>query len=107
MDFPIQTGLETKQQRKSTSGYIFKMLYGEQISRKCKKQSTVALSSSKAENVALTLSCPETIFWYNFQNTIDSQIRIKIFVDNQSAIALSHILKCLLFFKLQIFNTMT
>lgn len=52
-----------KESRKSTSGYIF-MLNGGQMSWCSKRQSTVALSSTEAEYIALTLAAKEaTWLW--------------------------------------------
>lgn len=47
-----------KESRKSTSGFIF-MLNEEPVSWCSKKQSTVALSSTEAEYIALTLAAKE------------------------------------------------
>ncbi len=47
-----------KDSRKSTSGFIF-MLNGEPVSWCSKKQPTVALSSTEAEYIALTLAAKE------------------------------------------------
>lgn len=47
-----------KESRKSTSGYIF-MLNGGPVSWCSKRQATVALSSTEAECIALTLAAKE------------------------------------------------
>lgn len=49
---------EDQADRKSNSGYIFK-LFGGLISWACRKQTCVALSSMEAEYVALAEACQE------------------------------------------------
>lgn len=53
-----------KERRKSTSGYIF-ILNGGPMSWYSKRQSTVALSSTEAEYIALTLAAKEAT-WLRF-----------------------------------------
>ncbi|NBX97749.1 hypothetical protein EBQ81_02685, partial [bacterium] len=76
--------------RKSISGYCFKLGVGA-VSWKSKKQTSVALSSTEAEYMALTQATKEAI-WIRFLLTElgvfnDAAIRIK--VDNQSCVALA------------------
>ena len=76
--------------RKSTSGYIFK-LEGGPVSWCSKKQSCVALSTSEAEYIALTSAAQEGIW---LQQLISELLRKKkdkilIYEDNQSAICLA------------------
>lgn len=75
--------------RKSYSGFCF-MLSGSVISWGCKKQRTVALSSTEAEYMAITEGCREAVYLINLQNEITEQIyTINIYNDNQSAQKLS------------------
>lgn len=75
--------------RKSTSGYVFKL--SGPISWRAKKQPTVALSSCEAEYMALTETFKEEIYLTNllmaFNTTIDHTL---IFCDNQGTISLAH-----------------
>ena len=94
-----------KDSRKSTSGFVF-MLNGGPISWCSKRQSTVALSSTEAEYMALTLACKEAS-WLRLllselgiliQTDTFAQIRVNkndesaiaLKGDNQSAIALAN-----------------
>jgi hypothetical protein len=75
--------------RRSTSGYIF-FLAGGPVSWKSKLQPTVALSSTEAEYMALTLAAQEAISLRALFATlsgIDDPVRL--FGDNKSSIALS------------------
>lgn len=81
--------------RKSTSGFIFMMNNGP-VSWCAKKQSTVALSSTEAEYIALTLAAKEAT-WLRLLMTelgllgIDNQLtKIALRGDNQSSIALAN-----------------
>ena len=91
-----------REDRKSTSGYIF-MLNNGPISWCSKRQKTVALSSTEAEYMALTLAAKETIWirlWMTelgLIKTDDTSPTVKVLKrecaialkgDNQSAIAL-------------------
>jgi len=80
--------------RHSTGAYIF--LDGQSpVSWSSKKQATVALSSTKAEYMALTQATKEAI-WLHFllSEILDRQYKklpsISIFADNQGCIALAH-----------------
>ena len=92
-----------KEDRKSTSGYVF-MLNNGPISWASKRQKTVALSSTEAEYMALTLAAKETI-WIRLLmtelglmqddatptvNVLEREGAIALKGDNQSAIALAN-----------------
>ena len=93
-----------REDRKSTSGYIF-MLNNRPISWCPKRQKTVALSSTEAEYMALTLAAKATI-WIRLLMTVLGLIKtddtsptvnvlkrkcaIALKCDNQSAIALAN-----------------
>ena len=77
--------------RKSTSGYIFK-LNGGAISWRSKKQSCVALSTAEAEYIALSAAAQEFL-WLNqliSELTTSENQQITILEDNQSTIAMTH-----------------
>ena len=75
--------------RKSMSGYIFKL--GEcTISWGSKKQSVVALSTTEAEYIALSLACQEAVWLRNLLTNVQlKQAVTTIHEDNQGAITLS------------------
>ncbi len=77
--------------RKSTSGYIFK-LNGGAVSWRSKKQSCVALSAAEAEYVALSAAAQEAMWLKQLMSelTTSNDQPITIFEDNQSAIAMTH-----------------
>ena len=77
--------------RRSTSGYCFRLNASALVSWKTKKQPTVALSSCEAEYLALTTAVQESLFLkqilgeifnFEFKNAT-------IFVDNQGTMALA------------------
>ena len=78
-----------KVDRKSTSGYIFK-IFGCTVSWCSKKQSSVALSSTEAEYIALSLAVSEACWLRNlifdFKILQCNSLSVVIFEDNQSAI---------------------
>lgn len=74
--------------RKSTTGYIFKMMGGA-VSWNVKRQASVALSSCEAEFVALSHTTQEALWWKQLLQEIGSQRSISIFCDNQSAICIA------------------
>ena len=81
---------EDKIDRKSNSGYIFQ-LNKSTISWSCKKQSSVALSSTEAEFVALSEACKEAIWLRKLlrdMKIIQSK-PTKMFEDNQSCLRLA------------------
>lgn len=75
--------------RKSTTGYILEV-FGAAVCWVTKKQSTVALSSTEAEYVALASAAQEIIWLKNMLNDfgVDCSAPITIFEDNQSCIHL-------------------
>ena len=79
--------------RKSTSGYYFKLNeHGPAISWKSKRQKTVALSSCESEYMALTAATQEALYLSQLlkdlliENSIEP---VKINADNQGAIVLA------------------
>ena len=76
--------------RRSTSGYVFQ-LGGSTVTWSCKKQATVAKSSTEAEYVALSKATQEAIWLRRLLNSLGDEIRspTTIFEDNQGAIDLS------------------
>lgn len=79
--------------RKSTSGYLFKMS-GAAISWKSKKQTCVALSTAEAEYMALASAAQEAVWLQRLTSDI-SKTSINpttIYEDNQSAICMAKIL---------------
>ena len=77
--------------RKSTSGYVFKLSSGA-VSWRSKKQTCVALSTAEAEYIALSAAMQESLWLKRLisklTNTKNQQITI--LEDNQSAIAITH-----------------
>ncbi|KAH7351683.1 hypothetical protein KP509_19G009700 [Ceratopteris richardii] len=80
--------------RKSTSGCVF-TLAGGAISWFSKKQTTVALSSTEAEFVALALTTKEGLWIQALLQELlpEKCFPLKIFYDNQSCIQLASNLK--------------
>ena len=76
--------------RKSTSGYLFK-LCGGIVSWKTKKQPVIALSSTKAEYIALCSATQEAVWLRRLLESIGfaQQEPTTTYEDNQGAIALS------------------
>lgn len=80
---------EDRFNRKSNSGYIFKV-FGGPVSWACRKQNCVALSSTEAEFIALSEACQEAV-WIKRLLTemhLDIKLPINIFEDNQSCLNL-------------------
>ena len=77
-------------ERKSTSGYVF-LLAGGAISWSSKKQSTVALSTTEAEYIAMCHASKEAIWLRQLLADINYKILgpTSIYGDNQGCIALS------------------
>ncbi|KAK2578416.1 hypothetical protein KPH14_012188 [Odynerus spinipes] len=72
--------------RKSNSGYIFKY-YGGTISWASKKQTCVALSSSEAEFISLSLASQEAIWLKRLTDDFHQNVgKVEIFEDNQSCL---------------------
>lgn len=76
-------------ERKSTTGYVFTM-YGGAVSWCCKKQPTVALSSTEAEYMSATASIQESVWLKNFLREIFSHsvTTITIHCDNKGAVCI-------------------
>ena len=77
--------------RKSTSGYVFKV-GGTAISWRSKKQASVALSTAEAEYIALASAAQESSLW--LQQLLADLLKeptkpMVIFEDNQSAICMA------------------
>lgn len=86
-----------KNDRKSTSGYVFKV-FGNTVSWASRKQDTVSLSSTEAEYVAWTQAICEAKWIHKLLNELGINCNgpISIFEDNQSCIRIieeSHELK--------------
>ncbi|XP_055848470.1 uncharacterized protein LOC129913695 [Episyrphus balteatus] len=77
-------------ERKSITGYIFKM-QGGAISWCSRKQPTVALSTTEAEYMAMSMAIQEVLWLNGLQNELlpDDKQNIILFCDNQGAICLS------------------
>ena len=76
--------------RKSTSGYIFQV-FGNTISWNTKKQSTISLSSTEAELIALTHASKEALWLSSLLDEIGIESKpVTIFEDNQPCISLVH-----------------
>ena len=75
--------------RRSTSGTLFLMSEGA-ISWTSKIQSVVALSSSEAEYIALSMATQEATWMQKLLNDLHARVRpVKIMEDNQGAIAIA------------------
>ena len=76
--------------RRSTSGYVFK-LSGAAVSWRSKKQSCVALSTAEAEYMALASATQEAVWMQHPQNDLN-EASVKstlIYEDNQSIICMA------------------
>lgn len=79
-----------KQDRKSYTGFVFKMSNGV-ISWESRKQRTVALSSTEAEYVAVAEATKEAIYLKNLNFEITGQMNcVSLFNDNMGAQALAN-----------------
>lgn len=79
-----------RDERKSTSGYVF-MLAGGAICWSSKKQSLTAQSTVEAELIALSFATREVLWLRKLaleSGLIKSEVSSKLFVDNQGCIAL-------------------
>ena len=76
--------------RKSTSGYVFK-LGSSTVSWRSKRQSVVALSSTEAEYIALSMASQEAIWIRNLLESMNfkQEDATILFEDNQGSIALA------------------
>jgi transposase InsO family protein len=79
-----------RETRKSTSGYIFTM-YGGPVSWSSRRQTTVALSTCEAEYIAMTQASKEAKWLRLLLQELGVPYlgSVKIFADNQGAIALA------------------
>lgn len=79
-----------REDRKSTSGYLFQIAGGP-VSWKSKKQDTVALSTAEAEYMALSCAAQESIWMRRLNSELGNppQGPTIILEDNQSAIAMA------------------
>lgn len=82
---------ENREERKSNSGFVFKV-FGGTVSWSCRKQSCVALSSTEAEFIALAEACQEAVWIKRLLQDLNETPNnpIVIFEDNQSCIKLVH-----------------
>lgn len=78
-----------KDDRRSITGYVF-LLYDGAISWACKKQPTVALSTTEAEYMASTAAIQEAIWVNNFMNEIlkMNKTTTVLFCDNKGAMGI-------------------
>ena len=78
---------ENRSDRKSNSGYVFKILNAA-ISWGCRKQTCIALSSTKAEYIALTEACQEALWIHRLLEDIvpKEELMILVYEDNQSCL---------------------
>lgn len=76
--------------RRSTDGYVFIMANGP-VSWSSKHQATVALSTTKAEYMALTRAAQQALWMYSFLLKVKASQEppATIYSDNQSSIALA------------------
>lgn len=74
--------------RKSTTGYLFKV-FGSTVCWQTKKQSSIALSSTEAEYVALAMAATEFVWLKNLLKEFNIETGVvTIYEDNQSCIHL-------------------
>lgn len=78
--------------RKSTSGYLFKLFTSCLISWNSKRQSAVALSSTEAEYIALFEGVKEAIWLRSLASSINIKLKtpITIFEDNTGCISIAN-----------------
>jgi hypothetical protein len=77
---------DDRQDRKSTSGYVF-MMNGGAVSWKSSKQPIVSLSSMEAEYIALCSAVKEGLWFKKLEKELlNNEKTLTIFEDNQSAI---------------------
>ncbi|KAH8360126.1 hypothetical protein KR093_010886 [Drosophila rubida] len=78
--------------RKSTTGYLFKMFEVNTICWNCMKQNSVAASSTEAEYMALFEAVREALWLKSLMKEIKLEIShpIKIYEDNQGCICIAN-----------------
>lgn len=78
---------EDRKDRKSNTGYVFK-LFGRTISWACRKQRCVALSSTEAEFVALAETCQQAVWIRRMLESLGKHQKgpTTIYEDNQSCL---------------------
>ena len=78
-------------ERRSCTGNVF-TLQGGAISWSCKRQQTVALSTTEAEYMALSAATQEVLWLQQFEHELFPSIStpIRIYCDNKSAINLAN-----------------
>jgi hypothetical protein len=79
-----------KQDRKSTSGYLFKFL-NDPISWCAKKQPVVALLTCESEYIAECMAACQAVWLENILKEMEIEVSrpITLFIDNKSAISLA------------------
>lgn len=76
-------------ERKSYTGYAF-ILAGGAVTWSCKRQTSVAVSSTEAEYVAMSQAAREALWLIRVIRQFEKLDNIAIRCDNQSAMALAH-----------------
>ncbi|XP_055527727.1 uncharacterized protein LOC129720289 [Wyeomyia smithii] len=75
--------------RRSITGYVFQFVGGS-VSWSCRKQPTVALSTTEAEYMAMSAAAQEALWWRGFRSEIFGVHQpVQINCDNRSAICLA------------------
>lgn len=75
--------------RRSVTGYVFQFAGGS-VSWSCRKQPTVALSTTEAEYMAMSAATQEALWWRGFRSELFGvQMPVQISCDNRSAICLA------------------
>lgn len=76
--------------RRSVSGFIIKF-FGSTIARATKKQTSVALSTTEAELIALCQASCEVVWIFNLLNSIGLEVPepVNVYEDNQSCISVT------------------
>ncbi|XP_062557877.1 uncharacterized protein LOC134222730 [Armigeres subalbatus] len=75
--------------RRSITGYVFQYAGGS-VSWSCRRQPTVALSTTEAEYMALSAATQEALWWRGFRDELFGiEQPVPMFCDNRSAICLA------------------
>lgn len=82
--------------RKSTTGYLFKMFDSNLISWNTNRQNSVAASSTEAEYIALFEAVREALWLKSLMNSVNIKLEdpIKIYEDNQGCISIANNPSC-------------